>query len=373
MYSSEIEASFSPGSRGYLDTPSMGLPARATIDAMQHSLERWYGADAHYSEWERTAEECRASFARRRSVVPSHVGLVPGVTAPLAAVAHTLARRGGLVLAHRDEFRSLLLPFFAAFGEDRVRWVDGDYSSASFGAKLDDAVAAVVVSSVSSSTGARVDLGALADATAAVGAELIVDSTQSEGILPLGVEYARVSAVACAGYKGLLGPRGSGYIVLDPARGLASGITANPYGMSDNARRGSYGGPLLAHPGGRGLEQSPAWFSWVGALPGLTLLEGVPIAGLEEYVLALTTGLRRGLEASGIAPQQTELDSNIVSIPVADPDAVLAALSAAGIRAAVRLGRLRLGVHLYTSHSDIDTTLTVLTSLSGKHYERTQT
>lgn len=61
----------------------------------------------------------------------------------------------------------------------------------------------VYVSHVSTRTGRRIDINALADAVHAVGAHLIVDATHSLGIVP--VDASNIDFVVCSGYKWLLG------------------------------------------------------------------------------------------------------------------------------------------------------------------------
>ncbi|MFZ9858776.1 MAG: aminotransferase class V-fold PLP-dependent enzyme [Roseiflexaceae bacterium] len=61
----------------------------------------------------------------------------------------------------------------------------------------------VYVSHVSTRTGRRIDINALADAVHAVGAHVIVDATHSLGIVP--VNAANIDFLVCSGYKWLLG------------------------------------------------------------------------------------------------------------------------------------------------------------------------
>lgn len=343
----------------YFDTPSCGLPPAGAVEALIATAQQW-GSGEHFTTWEQEADGCRTEFALQRGIDASRIGLIPSVTSAVAGAAGALARRPGWVVAHRQEFRSLLLPFLAAFGEDRIRWVSGDYTADSFIPVMDDDVVAVIASSVASHNGARLDICQLADEADTSGIALIVDSTQSEGIVGLGVPYARCRLVVTAGYKGLLGPRGTGYAVALGAAQLHY-PAASPYGMEDNARQGSYGPPLQPYPGGRGLEQSPAWQCWGAARSSLSLLSA---AGeqIEPHVLSLAGTLREELQNIGAVPQRTDLASPVVSVPITALGEIQQALDKAGIRAAVRADRLRLGTHGYTSAEDIDRLMDVLST-----------
>lgn len=369
MLPPSVRSQFSAGATGYLDTPSMGLPTMAGVRALTAAAEQWGAGHARFQDWEQTIEDCRSAWAWQRGIDLVDVGTVASVTSPLGAVFSQLTRGDGVMLAHREEFRSLLLPALATFG-NRIRWVSGDHSLDSFAAALDTDVRVVAVSSVSSATGARIDLAGLVDAADAAGAVVVVDSTQSEGIVPLGADYGRFAAVAAAAYKGLLGGRGSGFVHAPAWAVPTAPPTASPYGMSDNGVRGSYGGPLAPYPGGRGLSQSPAWLSWAATAAGLDLLGSIPQDTCTGHVLGLSARLRGGLADAGMLPQDTDLPSSVVTVAVSEPRPVLDALAAAGIRAAVRLGRLRLGLHVHNTEHDVDRALEAILALDRRLVDR---
>ncbi|WP_153393992.1 aminotransferase class V-fold PLP-dependent enzyme [Ornithinicoccus halotolerans] len=355
-----ISAEFPAAAGGYLNTPSVGVPPRRTVAAVEEALRRWSTATAHFEEWDEVHARCRTLMAGQTGVSKTDVALLPSVVPAVSYVATALAARGGTLVAHRTEFRSLLLPALQAFGEDRVRWVEGPYTSATFAAALDADVSAVVVSSVSSHDGARVDLGSLLGACHAVGTELVIDATQSAGVVGLGVPANQPAAVVFAGYKGLLGPRGAAYGIIRPDLVTAAPAFPSPYGMADTADAGTYGPPVLPKPGASGLDQSPAWFSWVGARESLELLGGTSLADRERHTLGLAEELRDRLAEAGFPVTRGDLPSPVVSVPVERGEQVLAELDSAGIRASVRLGFLRLGFHLYVAPETVAKVVDVL-------------
>lgn len=345
--------------RGYLDTPSMGLPARATVDAMKAALDDWSAGRGHFSVWERSMESCRELFARITGVTAADVGLLPSVVPAVSAAAATIARGTGTVVAHRKEFRSLLLPVLANVEDHRMRWVDGAYVADTFASAVDDETDAVVVSAVSSHDGGRPSLTRLLEVCTAVDARLVVDGTQAAGIVVPDVPVTSLSLFACAGYKGLRGPRGVAYAVAhhDVVEGFGA---PSGYSVADGAERGSYGPPLLAKPGAQGLDQSPAWLAWVGAEPALGALAAEPAPDRERHVVALTGRLRDRLEDLGLPAQPTDLPSPVVTFAPGDSAAVLGRLADAGIRATAKLGRVRVGFHVYNDEEDVDRVCTVL-------------
>ncbi len=339
--------------RGYLDTPSMGLPTQATVDSMTGALRDWGAGRGDYVVWERSVESCRALFARLMDVETSDVGVLPSVVPAVAAASTTLARGSGTVVAHRLEYRSLLLPVLAQIEEQRIRWVDGPYVADTFADAVDDATDAVVVSAVSSHDGGRPALARLVDVCRAADARLVVDGTQAAGIVVPDVRPTELSLFACAGYKGVRAPRGVAFAVADDEH--VHGFHApSDYGVADTDERGSYGPPLVPKRGAAGLDQAPAWLSWVGAEQALLDLMTEPAADRERRVVALTDLLRERLSDLGTPAQPTDLPSPIVSFQAEEPEVVVAELRRGGVRAAARLDRVRFGFHVYNDENDVD-------------------
>lgn len=338
-----------PARPGYLDTPSMGLPVPATIAAVTAELERWAEGSAEYPRWESAETETRDRWSRARDLPVDEVGTGTGTSAAFAAMVRSWHTPGRRIVVHRGEFRSLLLPALAVAPEADIRWVDGPFTSSAFAAAIDDSTDVVLASSIASLTGERIDLDALAARTHRAGARLIVDSTQSEGLVP--VPYPGVDGLATAGYKGLLGPRGTAFFFAREADSPVP-VAPSPYGMADSGN-GSYGPPLAPASGARGLTQSPAWLSWVGARPALNELESIPATTRAEHVLGLSAALRELLTEAAVTVVPSELPSPIACIPSSDAPAVCRQLASRGIRCAARGRYLRAGFHVYNTLDDV--------------------
>src|SRR5919106_961108 len=72
----------------------------------------------------------------------------------------------------------------------------------------------VAVSAVQSATGEVADLDEIAAAAAEVGTKIFVDATQACGWMP--IDASRYDFVVCAGYKWLMGPRGTAFMTVAP-------------------------------------------------------------------------------------------------------------------------------------------------------------
>jgi selenocysteine lyase/cysteine desulfurase len=219
-------------------------------------------------------------------------------------------------------------------------------------ARLADAVCdgadAVVFSAVQMSTGEVADLPAIVAAAAASGAITVCDATQALGWLP--IRAADFDVVICAGYKWLMSPRGSAFLtvserVLERAVPHSAGWYAG-----EDVHASYFGPPLRLAASARRFDLSPAWFSWVGTLPVLELIEQIGVPVIHEHDVGLANRFRAGL---GLPAG----DSAIVSVSL--PGAAQR-LERAGIVAAVRGGRLRTSWHVYNDAADVDHVLDAL-------------
>lgn len=332
----------------YLNTATYGLPPRRSFEALQAALGQWRTGRAEAHGYDEVVAGCRATFSRLVGVRPSTVALGATASSLVGLVAASLPS-GARVLTATGDFTSVLFPFHvqAALATRGIEVTEVPLE------RLADAVGAgtslVAVSCVQSADGRLVDLDALVEACAACGAEILLDLTQAAGWLT--VDAGRVAYTVAAGYKWLLGLRGTAYLtvredLLDAVVPLAAGWYAGADRWAS-----IYGAPLRLATDARRLDVSPAWLSWVGAGPALELLEAVGVPALQAHALELANRFCAG---AGLPPT----DSAIVS--VAADEEVGPAMADAGVVASVRAGRLRLGFHVSTRPADVDRALEVL-------------
>ncbi|WP_219518045.1 aminotransferase class V-fold PLP-dependent enzyme [Nonomuraea ceibae] len=323
---------------GWLNTASYGLPPRRAFEELQAVLAHWRHGSSDWKPWDASVGRSRAAFARMVGAVAEDVSVGSTVSQIMSTVATALPP-GAEVVVPEIEFTSNLFPWAVAA---RVRTVPAD--------RLADAITAstgaVAFSLVQSATG---EVAPLADIVAAArdhDALVIADGSQACGWLPVNVDG--VDALACAAYKWLMAPRGAAFGYLSPRlRERMRPLAANWYAGADEG--GSFYGPPLRLAGdARAFDLSPAWFCYVGAAPALELLNEIGVERVRDHDVALANRFRAGL---GLEPS----DSAIVSV-----DAPGERLEAAGIRAAVRAGKVRASFHAYTTTADVDRALEAL-------------
>jgi selenocysteine lyase/cysteine desulfurase len=294
--------------------------------------------------WDGATQRARESFARIVGVAPDDVAVGAQVSQLLAPVAAAVPDRSR-VLVPEGDFSSTLFPWLVH--SDRgvaVTAVPLEKMADRIGPGTD----VVAFSLVQSSTGQIADLPGIVESARAVGALVAVDATQACGWLPFDAALADVVVVGA--YKWLMGPRGTAlaYIsqaVQDRMRPLAAGWYA-----ADDVHASYYGPPMRLAASARRFDISPAWFAWVGTAPAMELVERIGVGAIHAHDVALAnrflTGLGRPAGRSAIVA---------IEVPRAEER-----LAAAGVRAAVRAGRVRASFHVYTTDRDVDLALDAL-------------
>jgi selenocysteine lyase/cysteine desulfurase len=328
----------------YLNTASYGLPPDAGWAAMQQALGDWRGGRTSWERWGDSTDGSRAMFAEMVGVAPEAVAVGATVSGLVGLVAGSIPD-GSHVLAPDIEFTSNLFPFMV----QQARGVTvSTVAPAQLAEAIDETTDVVAFSAVQMSTGEVADLDAVAAAAGAHGALTVVDATQACGWLP--IDAKRFDFVACAAYKWLMSPRGTAFMTVAPERLEEVVPAAAGWYAGEDVHASYFGPPLRLASSARRLDTSPAWFSWVGTQPALELINRIGVEAIHVHDIGLANRFRAGL---GMPAG----DSAIVSV---DAPGAAQRLEAAGIRAAVRGGRLRTSWHVYNREADVDEALTAL-------------
>ena len=273
----------------------------------------------------------RASILRRPDLDRPRDGDRRRKVSGLVGLVAASLPNGSRVLAPDVEFTSTLFPFLVqAHRRVTVRTVP----PARLADSIDESTDMVAFSAVQMATGEVADLEAIAAAARDHGALTLLDATQACGWLPL--DGSRFDFVVAAGYKWLLSPRGTAFMAvaapqLEQIVPLAAGWYAG-----DDVHTTYFGPPLRLAANARRLDTSPAWHSWIGTAAAMAVIKEIGIDAIHEHDLQLANRFRVEL---GLEP------SNSAIVFVDAPDAA-GRWERAGIRAAIRNGRLRTSWHL---------------------------
>ncbi|HTI74554.1 MAG TPA: aminotransferase class V-fold PLP-dependent enzyme [Mycobacterium sp.] len=331
------------GAEGFLNSPTYGLPPQFLIDALQLAITQWQDGTMEVPSFDDYVRDGRAGYAALTGVPVGSVVMGGNVSGALGLVAAAVPD-GSRVATVAGEFTSTTFPFAAQAGRGVTITELPAADLVSAAADFD----VVTASLVQSANGAVLDIDALRNTVAGTDTLTVIDVTQALGWKQADVAWADVTVAAV--YKWLLAPRGTAWMsVSDRVSRIMTPHAANWY-AGEEPWQTIYGLPLRLAGDARRFDVSPTWFSALGAgltLPWLASLDG---AAVEAHALGLANRVRTELAL----PQQ---DSAIVSIPIAD---AADKLRAAGIRASIRAGAVRVGFHLYNTEDDLDRLLDAL-------------
>ncbi len=324
-----------------------------------------------------------ATLARSRELIASLIGadageiaLATNTTYGINLAAFSLPfRTGDVVLAPDLQFPANIYPWMhlaATRGVEfhRVPCPNGfDIETLMRELERRPRVRAVTVSWVGFSDGARVDLRALGAVCRERGIYFIVDAIQGLGPLTLDLGAMHVDILACGAQKWLLSPWGSGFVYV--RRELVQAIVPHDVswldvkGSDDFTRLTDY--DLTWRDDARRFEFITLPFQdFAGLNASLELFRELGPANVESYVARLADVIvdwtRTRDDVTLVTPAEPSRRAGIVSVRPRDAVAANTRLRAAGIRASLREGAIRLSPHCYNTVTEIETALDVLSS-----------
>lgn len=343
----------------YLNTASGGvMSAYAAEAAKRYYDEAHTQADVLWDDWLDRAEHARAQTARFLNADPDEIAFLPNASLGLNLAAHLFDGDGG-VLAMEDEFPSVTLPWLQR--RYAVLFLptddDGGVSPEAVAEAIEPESRHLVTSFVQYRTGFRHDLAALGRLCRARGLTFIVDATQGVGAFPLDVRRQQIDVLVFSGYK--WATAGYGIAVLYVRKDLLASralpmvgwrSARTPYALVNDRL------DLAAHT--TTLELGHPLFPGIFALGGaLRLFEEIGSEEIEARIQTLTAYLHQRLATHNVAilsPRDPAHRSGITMLGVEEPQRVVEDLKARGIFVAARGQGLRVSVHFYNNHDDID-------------------
>lgn len=176
-----------------------------------------------------TAFACREAAARLFHVDdPERVVFTFNATHGLNIAIKTLAKPGSRVVISGYEHNAVTRPLHALGADIRVArspLFDREAAVEAFGRELDRGADLAVCTHVSNVFGFVLPIGEIAGLCQERGVPLIVDASQSAGVIPLDFAALGAAFVAMPGHKGLYGPQGTGLLLCgaDPVPLLEGG------------------------------------------------------------------------------------------------------------------------------------------------------
>lgn len=329
----------------FLNTATMGLPPRRTVEALEAALAKWTAGVADAVAYDIPVANARRTYAGLVGVDEALVAMGGNVSVFAGLIAASLPDDAEVVTAAGD-FTSVVFPFHA---QARRGVTVREVPLESLTEAITERTSLVAVSAVQSADGRIADLQRLRHACAATGTRIMLDTTQAVGWLP--IDAHQFAYTVSGGYKWQLAPRGTAFLTVQ--HDLLDDLTPHNAGWYAGEDRWNsiYGAPLRLASDARRFDVSPAWLSWVGAATSLELLSEVGTEALHTHSVAMANRFRTGV---GIPPSDSAIVSTLANAEVPG------LMKAANIVGVTRAGRLRLSFHISTHTRDVDTAIDVL-------------
>lgn len=296
---------------------------KAVIEALRTAGNAGRGAHEPTLHASRILYRAREGLAELFGVSnPSRIAFTGNATEALNIAIQGLFGPGDHVITSVCEHNSVLRPLYRM--EDKgvaLSFLEADEKGRlryeALEEQLCGSTKAVVVTHASNLTGNVTDLEKIAAFTKRYGLLLIVDASQTAGVLPISAEQTGIDVLCFTGHKGLMGPQGTGGIYVREGLEI-SPLKVGGSGIQSYDRRHPSAMPTALEAGTLNVHG----IAGLGAAVSWLLETGVETVHKRESGLAgrFVTGIRGlpGLRLYGDldAPCRT----GIVSLNIADED-----------------------------------------------------
>jgi selenocysteine lyase/cysteine desulfurase len=311
-------------------------------------------------------EIVRGLFAKLINAREDDVALVPAASYGVAIAARNLPLgKGQTVVVLAEQFPSNVYAWreSADAAGAKVLSVErpehGDLTRGVLDS-MDERTAVVALPHCHWADGALLDLEAVGHRCRELGAALVLDVTQSAGVLALDVGAIRPDFLVTACYKWLLGPYSFGFLYAAPHRQNGKPIEFNWRG-----RLGSEDFSALVHyqdtylPGARRFDVGEcANFHTIPAvIVALQQLLDWEVTAIAKTLAARNLGIAERAAALGLESLDAEKRAGHflgLRFPRGVPKGLLEALKEFGVYVSVRGDSLRVTPHLYNNDADVD-------------------
>ncbi len=350
----------------YLNAAQIGPMPRRGVAAGKAAF------DAKATPWMRTIpdeffnapEATRAKAAALFGDDADSVAIVPAASYGLSVAARNLQLNAGEeILVLSDQFPSNVYTWRTMAERDgaQVRTVSRDQ-----GQNWTDALLAaigpktglVACGALNWIDGGRIDLVAVGEAVRAVGGALVLDLTQSLGVMAFDATAVKPDFAVAAGYKWLLGPYTLGYLYVAPQHRGGEPLEENwinregseDFSQLIRYRDGYQAGARRFDMGERSNHQlMPA------ALETLTVLEDIGVAAAARHIADINAALIDAAEPFELRADIPDRAPHYLSLglPTDAPADLAAQLDGHGVKVSQRGPRLRVAPHIYSDETDI--------------------
>lgn len=253
----------------YLDNSATTFPKPTSVRKAMIDAVTQYGANpgrSGHSMSIRASEEifkCRSRAAKFFGAnSPENVVFTLNCTHAINIVLKGLLHKGDHVVVSDIEHNAVVRPLYAlsecgiSYTVVRVSINDSDETLASFRSALRDNTKLVVCNHVSNVWGIRLPIERITAMCHQYGIEVLVDASQSAGVLPINMTDIGIDYLCLPGHKGLYSPMGVGMLItaegeklgtlIEGGTGSNSAVLEQPTIMPDRFESGTQNLPAIS-------------------------------------------------------------------------------------------------------------------------------
>lgn len=356
-----------PEDIAYLNCAYLGPLSKATVAAGREAT----GKKAH--PWEIGSEDfftdtetARGLFARLINAEVDDVAIIPAASYGVSVAARNLRlTRGQTVVVLAEQFPSNIYAWRESAGQAGASVLSverpghGDLSRAVL-EKLDERTAIVALPNCHWADGALLDLQSIGQRCRELGASLVLDVTQSAGVMPLDVSLIQPDFLIAACYKWLLGPYSIGFLYAAPHR--QDGL---PIEFNWRARLGSDNFAGLVNyedtylPGARRFDvgECANFHTMPAVIAALQQMLDWGVPAIADTLAARTADLAARAASLGLESLSAKQRAgHFLGLRFAQgiPRGLLEELKKTNVYVSVRGNSLRITPHLYNNDADVD-------------------
>ena len=356
------EADFpSLNDRTYLNTAAEGIPPRAVIDTLsQYAQDKLLGMDGrklHEDQW----NSARERIARAFGLTPGEIGICSCSSEAynLAAMALQL-KSGDEVIINDLDFPAGATPWLQSTCPAEVKV----WRSREGALRIEDLIPLLgaktrflTVSLVSFFNGFKIPLPETLKAVRHRSPALVaVDVTQALGRIPLDLSDADL--IISSTHKWILATHGGGLVGVPDARKTQWTVPAGGwFNLKDPFREGRFD-QAESQPGAPSFTVGMPNYAAVYAINGaLDYIHSVGVPAIDAYASTLVRACLEGLKKLPVeilTPDDPEAIAGILAFRHPDAERIHRVLHEKNIHIMSHAGRLRIAIHGYNTHEDIE-------------------
>lgn len=342
---------------------SEGALSDRVMVAMSEFMTSWRVYAAPWEQWMAEVDKARQQFAALIHADARDIAVVSCASEAAFQVASSLDYTGGrpAIVTNDLEFPSVAHVWRAQEQRGAVtRFVsqqNGVIGAHDYGKMIDDTVGLVSVPLVAYANGLHFPVRAVADLAHQAGARVAVDAYQGAGVIPIDVHELGCDYLFGGALKYLLGAPGIAFLWIKP--GLESDRDPILTGWFGRREPFSFMPQVLDyHESARRFQTgTPAVPAAYAAAAGLSLINELAPTEVWQHVSDLASHAEQALANQGwefYSPTDPAYRGPQVTIRTDDAEAIAAFLARQRIFVSPRGSAVRISLHYYNNHEDIE-------------------